>query len=261
MTQVGDPIAAGHYARHQIFAPDPLIGWSHRQRFRTALRLAQPFAGGRVLDYGSGDGTFLALLDVSGAAPALAVGAEVDPRLVLDCKERFAAHRRVRFVDVAELLALSPGPYDAVFCMEVLEHVPDPEPLLADFADLLRPGGTLLISVPIETGVPVFVKQIVRRVAGWRRIGNYPGTTDYRPRELVRSVFATSRQHLVRPEFAGADGRTFHDHKGFNWRVLQAVVASKFELRRTVTSPFNWPGPQFATQVWFVARKRSSGDQ
>ena len=44
------------------------------------------------------------------------------------------------------------GPYNAVFCMEVLEHVTDPRPLLADFERLLAPGGTLVISVPIETG-------------------------------------------------------------------------------------------------------------
>jgi hypothetical protein len=48
----------------------------------------------------------------------------------------------------------------------------------------------------------------------------------------------------------------FHDHKGFNWRVLRALVAARFELVRTLTSPFSWTGPQLGTQVWFVARRR-----
>ena len=257
VTDVRGPIEAGHYAVQQIHSRDPLIRWSHRGRFRTGLALARPFANRRLLDYGCGDGTFLGLLQTSGAPPALAVGAEIDPGLVIDCTRRFTAFPDVRFVDVTALgCAGEAGAYDAVFCMEVLEHVTDPLPLLADFERLLAPGGTLVISVPIETGVPVLVKQLVRRVAGWRRIGDYPGTSGYAPLELVKSVFAASRQHIARPVFQHGDGRLFHDHKGFNWRVLQATVASTFDLVRTVSSPFNLPGPRLGTQVWFVARRR-----
>jgi SAM-dependent methyltransferase len=260
MTDARDPIDAGHYARQQIHSSDPLIGWSHRRRFRSGLALARPFAGGRVLDYGCGDGTFLRFLQASDVPPALAVGAEIDPRVVIDCQRRFAAFPGVRFVDVAALeRADEAGSYDAIFCMEVLEHVTDALPLLADFERLLRPGGTLVISVPIETGLPVLVKQLVRRVAGWRRIGDYPGTSGYSLGELVKSVFAASRQHVARPVFQRSDGNAFHDHKGFNWRVLRATVASRFDLVRTVTSPFNWPGPHLGTQVWFVARRRELG--
>ena len=191
MTHVPHPVGAGHFARQQIYSRDPLIAWSHRRRFRTALALARPFAGGRVLDYGCGDGTFLGLLQASGTPPALAVGAEIDPRIVTDCQRRFASVPGVRFEDVTALdRDDEAGSYDAIFCMEVLEHVDDPLPLLAQFERLLKPRGTLVISVPIETGLPLLVKQLVRRVAGWRGIGNYPGTSSYTLRELVTSVFA-----------------------------------------------------------------------
>ena len=66
----------GHYANKQIFCKDRLIAWSHRRRFETGLTLAARFAGRRMLDYGCGDGTFLALLDATAHAPAQAVGAE-----------------------------------------------------------------------------------------------------------------------------------------------------------------------------------------
>ena len=108
--------------------------------------------------------------------------------------------------------------------MEVLEHVTDPLPLLADFERLLGPGGTLVISVPIETGVPVLVKQLVRRVAGWRRIGDYPGTSGYTPLELVKSVFAASRQHVARPVFQRSDGRRLSRSQG----VQLAGAASRW---------------------------------
>jgi SAM-dependent methyltransferase len=258
MTEVRHSVDAGHYARQQIYSRDPLIAWSHGRRFRTALALARPFAGGRVLDYGCGDGTLLGLLQNGGAPPALAVGAEIDPRVVTDCRRRFVSVPGVRFEDISALDRDDEvGSYDAVFCMEVLEHVDDALPLLAQFERLLRPRGTLVISVPIETGLPVLVKQLVRRVAGWRGIGNYPGTSSYTPRELVASVFAGSAQHIVRPAFDRGDGTVFHDHKGFNWRVLRGFVAARFDCVRTLTSPFNWTGPHLGTQVWFVARRRA----
>lgn len=257
MVDVRDPVAAGYYARKQIQSRDQLIAWSHRRRFRTGLAIARPLAGARVLDYGCGDGTFLSLLDASATPPALGVGAEIDPRVIADCRRRFAAQPRLRFVDVADL-ADDGATYDAVFCMEVLEHIPEPQPMLADLERLLRPGGLLAISVPIEIGVPVLVKQAVRRVAGWRGIGDYPGTSGYTARELIRSVLAGPAPHLVRPVFQIGSGPRFHDHKGFNWRVLLGLVARQFDLVRTVTSPFNWAGPQFGTQVWFVARKRAA---
>ncbi len=42
----------------------------------------------------------------------------------------------------------SSGSFDAIMCIEVFEHLPDPQPALAEFARLLRPGGYLLITSP-----------------------------------------------------------------------------------------------------------------
>lgn len=38
--------------------------------------------------------------------------------------------------------------FDAVMCIEVLEHVPDPIRALRELARLLRPGGTLIVTAP-----------------------------------------------------------------------------------------------------------------
>lgn len=40
------------------------------------------------------------------------------------------------------------GTYDAILCNAVLEHVPDPERVMAEFHRLLTPKGTLVVSVP-----------------------------------------------------------------------------------------------------------------
>jgi SAM-dependent methyltransferase len=256
--QVSDNIREGFYAQRQLYSKSSLIAWSHRGRFAAGLELAREAGGAKVLDYGCGDGTFLALLAEQPDAPADAVGVEIQAHVVDDCRRRFTGHRTMRFGLVDDLRQPhEAGSYDAIYCMEVLEHVVDTEPLLAEFDRLLAPGGALVISVPIEIGLPVVVKQLVRRVAGWRGVGHYPGTTGYTPFELLRSVLAGPAQHVTRPIHRRVDGSEFCDHKGFNWRRLRAALQTRFDLVRESTSPIPSLGPQCGSQRWFVARKRS----
>jgi SAM-dependent methyltransferase len=252
-------IDSGCYAREQIHSRDRLIAWSHRRRFSTALMLGRQLAGQRLLDYGCGDGTFLGLLMSGSARPSAAVGAEIHEDMVNDLRSRFADCPGLDFARTDELSRQEETHrYDAIFCMEVLEHVVDWQPLFGEFERLLRPGGLLVVSTPIEIGIPLLVKQAVRRVAGWRGIGHYPGTTGYTALELGRSVLASSTQHIERPIFSRSDGSLFHDHKGFNWKVLKVALAERFNIVRILTSPLSWLGPQASTQVWFIARKESS---
>jgi hypothetical protein len=101
----------------------------------------------------------------------------------------------------------------------------------------------------------------VRRIAGWRGVGHYPGTTGYTLVEMMRSVFARSKQHIARPVITREDGSPFYDHKGFNWRVLRRLVTAEFALVRESTSPVEWLGPQLGTQRWLIARKRAAASQ
>ncbi len=260
MKTIGADVHQGHYAKKQILSRDGLIAWSHRSRFEVGLRLARHYSGGRhVLDYGCGDGSFLAMLsDENDNAPRAAVGAELSEGLVEDCRRRLGGRDRLDFLLVAELEEeRHRAAYDLVVCMEVLEHVVDAAPIVARLKRVLAPGGRLVISVPVETGLPLLVKQAARRVAGWRGIGDYPGTSGYTLGELWAGVVAGTRQHLTRPVHTAADGTRFHDHKGFNWMRLRAALAKSFRVERTLGSPVGWLPPHLGSQAWFVLRGRS----
>ena len=43
--------------------------------------------------------------------------------------------------------------FDAVLCSEVLEHVPDPSPVLDELTRLLKPGGLLILTAPFASMV------------------------------------------------------------------------------------------------------------
>jgi SAM-dependent methyltransferase len=249
-------IRGGAYARKQLFSGSSVVAWSHTRRFELALDLAKSAEGKRLLDYGCGDGSFLALLLQSGVRPSEMVGAELALDLVVDCRQRLGS-TGITFLGLADLDTRAPESFDVIFCMEVLEHVPAVDEVLERMARLLVPGGRLVISVPVETGLPLIVKQVTRRVAGWRGIGDYPGSESYRPMEWLPSLFAGPRQHIQRKVHLHADGTGFHDHKGFNWMALRERLRAGFVVEQVLASPFSWLPPHLATQAWFVTRKRS----
>ncbi|GMV30646.1 MAG: hypothetical protein AMXMBFR59_27710 [Rhodanobacteraceae bacterium] len=102
---------------------------------RTSLR------GARVLDVGCGGGL---LSEALASAGAEVTGIDLAPG-VLDVARlhRYESGVAVDYREIsAEALALEqPGSFDAITCMEMLEHVPDPGSVIDACARLLRPGG------------------------------------------------------------------------------------------------------------------------
>lgn len=258
MVSQDEAINRGHYAKKQLLCSDWLISWSHRSRFQIGVRLAREFAGKRVLDYGCGDGTFLAMLmkDESNA-PGRAVGVEVHQSLVDDCLSRFSGQPKLNFIYQDELsLPEHQASYDAVFCMEVLEHVVGLDEVLDRLQGVLAPGGKLVVSVPVEIGLPLLIKQAARRAAGWRGLGDYKYTSSYTIGEYLKSVFPSARQHITRPVYEDENGTTFHDHKGFNWKLMKQTLERRFRIEKVLSSPVGSLPPQLASQVWFLACKK-----
>jgi|SRR5437899_2408278 len=246
-------IRDGHYAKKQLFCDSRLISWSHRRRLQVGLELARKFPGRRVLDYGSGDGAFLALLMSKPYAPSEAIGGELHRNVVEECEARLG-NSTLHFVLIDDLH--NSGSFDRIFCMEVLEHVVELQRILDYLERLLAPEGKLFISVPVETGLPLILKQTVRRIAGWRGLGDYPGQSSYTIGEYLAAIFAGSRQRIARPIATEENGVTFPDHKGFNWMVFRGILAQRFEIEEVVSSPMTWLSAHLASQVWFVLRKK-----
>ena len=250
----------GHYARKQIFSRNAIVAWSHRRRFAVARELASAAAGGALLDYGCGDGTFIALAhDLFRET----TGTDVDVEQLQDCSRRLSAMDDVRFASIDDMRGTAfTGYYDAVMCMEVLEHCPlDVQPqVLADLARVVRPHGIVVISVPIEVGPTLAVKQLIRAAAAVTGLVEYESRERYRISEFMRMLLARDTSQIERRATisinAHGDTVRYHGHKGFNWRMLARVIEQTFVVERRLYSPLPLTGSWLNSQVWFVCRKR-----
>jgi SAM-dependent methyltransferase len=114
-------------------------GWrgagEERMRFRKAAKLARVPAGAAVLDIGARDGGLKAYLP----ATVRYQGIDIVPEF---------AGPDVMIRDVSEGLPFPDASFEFVFCIEVLEHVPNPFGALTEMHRVLRSGGVAIISVP-----------------------------------------------------------------------------------------------------------------
>jgi SAM-dependent methyltransferase len=259
MSGTDDRVREGAYARRQLFGGFRLLRWSHGSRFRVARELVAPHAGKRLLDYGCGDGTFLSM--VHDLFPT-AVGAEVDAALAADAARRFTGDDGLRFVHTSALANEADGSFGVAVCMEVFEHCTADavERVVADLRRLVAKDGTVIVSVPVETGPALVGKQLYRRLAARRGLEGYRDRETYTARELAAMLVAGGGTAIDRPvyrsSFPSGEANVYHGHKGFNWRALRRRLEADFIVRQTRFSPVPALGPLLNSQAWFVLSPR-----
>lgn len=143
--------------------------------------------GKKVLDVGCGGGILTEALAARGAKATGIDLAEASLAVARTHAEQGKLQIDYRAVAAEALAAEMPGAFDLVCCLEMLEHVPQPDSVVAACATLVRPGGTVLFST-INRNPKAYALAILGAEYVLKLIPR--GTHDYakfiRPSELER---------------------------------------------------------------------------
>ena len=122
-------------------------------------------AGLTVCDYGCGPfgGVLSVLTDVRQAYPVDVLAATYNGW--------GRCSMQIRGVGAQGRAEVPDGSCAVAFCLNALDHVPDPSVMLADLSRILTPGGRLYLFVHLRTGAkghyPMTYRQTMSLLAGW----------------------------------------------------------------------------------------------
>lgn len=171
--------------------------WDPRGEFKTLhavnplrlqfIRSYTELSGRRIADVGCGGGI---LSEGLARAGAVVTGIDLAPELLAVAREHAGengleiAYRQVSAETLAEE---EPGGFDAVTCMEMLEHVPAPASVVHACARLVKPGGRVFFST-LNRKLKAYLLAIVGAEYLLRMIprGTHDFSTFIRPSELDR---------------------------------------------------------------------------
>ncbi len=175
-----------------------------------------PLAGKSALDIGCGGGILAEAMAKRGARVTgidlSAKALKVAQLHLLESKIAVAYEA----ISAEDLAARSPGAYDVVTCMELLEHVPDPASTVRACARLTRPGGHVFFST-INRNLKSYLLAVIGAEYVLKLLPK--GTHDYarfvKPSELarhcrdsglaVRNIKGMTYNPLTRTYALGAD--------------------------------------------------------
>lgn len=115
----------------------------HMQRYGFASRLLN---GQRVLDMACGCGYGSALLAEQNPDKQI-IGIDIDPEAIAYAQANYQRDNLRYLCANAETFADSQG-FDSIVSLETIEHLPNPQRLVDNYASLLAKGGRIIASVP-----------------------------------------------------------------------------------------------------------------
>ncbi|HYJ08310.1 MAG TPA: methyltransferase domain-containing protein [Polyangiaceae bacterium] len=119
------------------------IRWIEKGRLRIIREMVGPVSGLSLLEVGSGGGHVLRMF-----RDAQLTAVDVSGKFLEIARENLRGYDCKFLQGEIDKLALPEASFDRIVCTEVLEHIPDPAPVMREIARLLKPTGRAVITVP-----------------------------------------------------------------------------------------------------------------
>lgn len=196
---VGASYEDDYFSAFKVRDATPQVQKYYRDQLEVAASFAQK--GRRVFDVGCGDGAFMAVARDAGWA---VMGADGSVAGVRHAQEKLGLDARV-----CDFNAVEPDfgceAFDVVRAFHVLEHLQKPGLVIRQCARALRPGGTLLVSLPFYLRRRILGHQILYRIGLARHPFNFmlPDHIAYFTPAALRKCLVKHGFELIQTRYSG----------------------------------------------------------
>ena len=186
-----------------------------------------------IADFGCSNGFFFSVLLQS--IPELRsmnlFGFDHSRELLAAAKARNLKNASFEYIDLNAVPGKSCRTFDIVTCFETLEHVGNIQRAIENLLASCASGGTIVLSVPNELGIPGLLKYVGRKVGRKNPYGNF-----FNNQSELRYVW-----HLIagKPiaQFRSAEAEGWGPHLGFEWNVVENHLMTSHLCR--ITAKYN----------------------
>ena len=224
------------YANYTRNTTNPLKRLAHGRRLEQAAGIVELPETWKILDYGCGDGGFFEQLEKHVPTRNL-FGFDPNPERLREVNTPGVS----TFQDTEWLLKGHRGSFDAIYCMEVCEHLDYDATfeLFQNIRALASNDAVVIFGVPLETGLSGFGKNIFRWLCGHRQNATLG--------RALKSLFG-----LWIPRARSPRG-WIGSHVGFDSKAFSELLKyGGFEIVRRRYLPFHWLRGIMNNEVYFV---------
>ena len=215
-----------------------IANYFHWMAIKYAANLVEP-SEGTVAEIGCGEGYLIPTLSKHFNK---IVGIDKSERMLNSARNYFL-FQNVDYLndDIASPYSrqLMKDKYNWVICLETLEHIPQWDIALHNMFRMLLPEGRILLSIPVEIGLPLLTKEIARyfsygKGSGWQ--------LDYFIRKVAGSKSTINREN-------------YGSHMGFDYREVVDFINKIPYININHISFFPINSKYFGLRVYIVAQK------
>jgi SAM-dependent methyltransferase len=234
--------------------------WITAEEARGWFDLLRPGAGSRALEVACGSGGVTCALAVR--AGASCVGVDINVHGIEAARKRAEGNglaSRVTFevADAARPLPFPDASFDAVFCNDSINHLPDRAAVLRDWFRMVRPGGRVLFTDPIVVTGQLSNEEIRIRSSIGFFLFTPPGVNE---RLLEEAGFSLLQARDVTDAVVSVSGRWRAAREKRRAQLEALEGAEAFEaLQRFLSAVHTLASERRLSRFAFLAQKEAIG--
>jgi hypothetical protein len=239
------------YADLTVNDRNPIKRNLQRIRIQHALKPLKnlpPDYTGSILDFGAGDAYLSNQIAIIYPQSNI-IAFEPSLELRQQALENIEKHSNITLLEKLEVKTFNN--FDYIFCLEVMEHLPQREMGIAlkQLVSVSKESTKILFGVPNEIYFAAFMKGIFRMTRRYGEVDAIPSnilkaTLGFPPKSRPVTIFSEDLPYILR-------------HMGFDYRVFMNQLLNKFNVVQIYGSPFPFL-PQILNFEIFILAQISS---